>query len=699
MYSTYLSGIGSNGSFNLLVSGGADYASSGVLLKNDITASGSGNRGLGIRHSSSDETSIDLRTQANSGKTFTFRLQDDSTPQNYSNLLTVSDDNLSSTSRYGVQVGGRLKASQFSTSTADTRDPVSPGLYLGHDLGNKAYLKINRGTGLGGFKFQTYDSVGNLYKSHLELSEYGYVKMPQYADTNDTLDIEPTAIAAFDATGKLVRKYQYNARLRSIEERLAASEEDAYTNTPNFINTVIRRLNSLEFFSAPITELSLQHPSQLYTVTASEIQISVSTSLATAQTSTWQDSLLSSIATSTSTPQSSLSVVSVSSSPLLTLAKGATSGAGGVYVVLRVSPSDTVAPKMVTDQIKDMAKDGNSRLISLLTTSLGSNPIDTSYTPKQRDVISGVPSPTPPPVVTARYIRFQYGNSNNGNARTLNLAGIKVYSSASGSDIITSSMATSSLDLVPGYSGSNLLDNNDSTYYHSNGASEYPWVQIDLGSNTAIYKVEIKNRVDCCKGRIAGVQMTLTDSSNNLVYTSSMAKLKNDSVTYIEGASSTLTWDFYSYWPALGTAGYGSNGTAAGQPTPAPTPSGQTIIKNYNDTDPLQNIYNQLFFIWTPPVNCRITSVNVYASGGLNNGGFILLKVFKGSGWSEIYATAYGITKAQDNELPVSSWSSQTFNAGEPLIIQWTTLESYRYFSTRKNATNDLPVTLVYTPL
>lgn len=693
MYSTYLSSIGSNGNFSLLVSGGNDYSNSGVMIKNDTTIG----KGLGIRHSSDDNTTIDFRTQAGGSKSFTFRLQDDSSPSTSHNMLSLSDDNLSSSSNYAVQVGGRIKASQFHTNTADTRPVTSPGLYIGHDSSNKAYLKINRGTGIGGFAFRTYDSSGNLHKSHMELSEYGYVKLPQYSETNDTLDNEASAIASFDENGQLVRSYKQNARLRSVEDRTQSSEEVVYYKTPTLINSIIRRINSLEFFSTPISEISLGTPSSPYTVSASEVQISISTSLSTAQTSEWQTSFLTSISEASGVSSSSLSITSVSSSPLLT---GATAGSGITFVVLRVTPSSNVEPKSVSEMIKDMAKDPNSLLASKLSTSFGSNPIDTSYTPRTRDVvINDSSTPTPAPMITARYIRFQYGNGNNGYGRALNLSEIKVYSSSTSSNIVTSSTTTTANDTLQGYPSSNLVDNNASTFYHSNGSSEYPWVQVDLGIDTPIYKVELRNRVDCCQARIAGLQLTLANTSGTVMYTSNKISLLNGSVTYIESANTALANEFYTFFPALSISAFGTNGSAAGSPTPAPTPMGQTIVRNYNDSDSNVNVYGQRFFIWTAPINCRIKSASVYASGGLNNGGFIVAKVFKTSNWTQIFSIAYSITRLQDNELPVSSWSSTTLSAGEPLIFQWTTLETWRYFQTKANATSELPVILTYEPL
>ena len=532
--SNYVSGLSSGGNFNLLISGGADYASSGVMIKNDVSAAGSGNKGLAIVHTSSDNSEINFRTQKDSGKTLSVRLQSDADPSQYANLLVVSDDNLSSSSAYGAQVGGRIKASQFHSDAADTRAPITSGVYLGHDTQNKAYLKVNKGLGYGGFSFHTHNSDGSLSKTHMELSSYGYMTLPEYKSSGDQLDTEATAIAAFDSTGKLVRNYNQNARFRSIETRVSNAEDKSQVVIPIRVNEVVRRMNSLEYFSVPMSELISNSNSGLYTVSAQEVQLGLTVSLSTAQSTQWQTSFIESISETFSIPTSSISVVSVSSSPSLTVVaskpiKQTTSSTASLYIIVKILPSSSVDPSSVASRIKDYAMDPNSPFSVKLNSKLGSNPLNTDYVPRTRDVPVSEPTPVPT--------------------------------------------------------------------------------------------------------------------------------------------------------------------------TPAPTNPPQVTVKNYNDTDSIRNVNNQLFFIWTAPVNCTINSVKVYASGATNNGGYILAKVFIGSNWTQVFSSAYTINSVQDKTLPVADFSQKTVTAGQPFVVQWTTLETYRTFQTRQNATNDLAVTLVYTPL
>jgi hypothetical protein len=368
----------------------------------------------------------------------------------------------------------------------------------------------------------------------MELSSYGYMTLPEYKSSGDQLDTEATAIAAFDSTGKLVRNYNQNARFRSIETRVSNAEDKSQVVIPVRVNEVVRRMNSLEYFSVPMSELISNSTSGLYTVSAQEVQLGLTVSLSTAQSTQWQTSFIESISETFSIPTSSISVVSVSSSPSLTVVaskpiKQTTSSTASLYIIVKILPSSSVDPSSVASRIKDYAMDPNSPFSVKLNSKLGSNPLNTDYVPRTRDVPVSEPTPVPT--------------------------------------------------------------------------------------------------------------------------------------------------------------------------TPAPTNPPQVTVKNYNDTDSIRNVNNQLFFIWTAPVNCTINSVKVYGSGATNNGGYIVAKVFIGSNWTQVFSSAYTINSVQDNTLPVADFSQKTVTAGQPFIVQWSTMETYRTFQTRQNATNDLPVTLVYTPL
>lgn len=256
-YIKYAEGLTNStaGSYNFLVSGKTDYTgSSGLMIKGD-TGSAKGTR---IAQDSTDNAFFDLRTTKGGVKNISMRLLDDDNNGAAQDLLVLTDDDKSSTSTFGAKVTGRVKASQFHVGEADTRAPAAAGVYVGHDASNIAYLKVNKGaSGSGGFKFATHDAAGAEAQVNLELLADGYVKAVKYSATNDTLDSESNAIAAFDQDGKLVRNYQQNARFRSLETRLNAVESDTLSGTPLKVNEIIRRINSLKFFSTDIPLLDL----------------------------------------------------------------------------------------------------------------------------------------------------------------------------------------------------------------------------------------------------------------------------------------------------------------------------------------------------------------------------------------------------------------------------------------------------------
>jgi hypothetical protein len=166
----------------------------------------------------------------------------------------------------------------------------------------------------------------------------------------------------------------------------------------------------------------------------------------------------------------------------------------------------------------------------------------------------------PTPLIKARYLRFQYGNAYGGNGRCMNLGGVRVYTSATSADIVSPAMTTSALDQhSPGFWSGNMVDNNDSTFYHSSCGSEYPWVKIDLGSEEYIYRVELTNRVDCCRSRIAGITLQLRDATDTVIYTSDLIALPDGTTVYEGSGDNMYGYLYYTFWPNINTTPYGSD--------------------------------------------------------------------------------------------------------------------------------------------
>jgi hypothetical protein len=261
MYTQYVEGIKGTSSYDYLITGREDYNSAGLMLKSDTRAPNS--KGTHLYQDASDNAFFDLRTDGGGTRKIGMRIQNYSTGA-FTEALSLTDDNKEATDVFAAEVGGRIKATQFHVGVADNRAPVASGVYVGHNSSNVAYFNINKGSGTGGFAFNTYDASGNLAQNNLNLSADGKVQAVAYQRTTDALDSETYAIASFDASGNLVRNYQQNARLRSVEERVTDLESEMSNTLPKKVNQIITRINGLKFFSNDIEALVINAPPTPY---------------------------------------------------------------------------------------------------------------------------------------------------------------------------------------------------------------------------------------------------------------------------------------------------------------------------------------------------------------------------------------------------------------------------------------------------
>lgn len=251
----YTYGLPAVDKYNFVVSHGDTY-DAGVSMRNDVTSTSTNKKGIRINHTVNNNSTFDLRSSTGAVNSLAFRLQDDASPSSYSNMLSLTDDDKSSTSVYGANVTGRVKASQYFVGESDTRAPTSTGLYVGQDNSSIGYFNMNAGaSGTGGFKFSTLNSDGSEAAVNLHIQKTGNIIVPAYAATNNSLDSEARAFAAFNAEGQLVRDYDQNARLRSTEARIQALETSNSSDIPNKVNEIISRINSVAFFNTNVTPL------------------------------------------------------------------------------------------------------------------------------------------------------------------------------------------------------------------------------------------------------------------------------------------------------------------------------------------------------------------------------------------------------------------------------------------------------------
>jgi len=246
-------------SYNLLVSGGSDYAqSSGIYLGGNTS---NGNAGLHVFQNASKDAYIDLL--ANSSNQLGFRYT--SNGSTFNNMLTLMSDNLSTTSLNAATVNGRVAASQFfvNSTLGDVRAPVSQGLYVATSASGQANFGINPGAnGTAGFQFTSYNATGGAAVSNLVLNPNGSVMMSYYNVTSVPADILEgnQAIATFDASGNLVRNYGINQRIRTVESTLATINADLTAGLTTSVNQIITRLNNLNFYSNNLLLYGVSNP-------------------------------------------------------------------------------------------------------------------------------------------------------------------------------------------------------------------------------------------------------------------------------------------------------------------------------------------------------------------------------------------------------------------------------------------------------
>lgn len=132
--------------------------------------------------------------------------------------------------------------------------------------------------------------------------------------------------------------------------------------------------------------------------------------------------------------------------------------------------------------------------------------------------------------VQGRYIRFQYNH-----VECLNLTQVQVYTSQDDSIGVITPQTKVTRSSV-GYWGGifpevNFVDRSKGPFVHTS-CGDVPWVMVDLGAVTPIYKVLLTNRTDCCMERVLGTTMIVLNGSMKPVYNSDPIISVNTTYTY-----------------------------------------------------------------------------------------------------------------------------------------------------------------------
>ena len=128
---------------------------------------------------------------------------------------------------------------------------------------------------------------------------------------------------------------------------------------------------------------------------------------------------------------------------------------------------------------------------------------------------------------TGRYVKLIHtvaqDNSAPGNAddknKILNLAELEVFTKDGTVSLAANKPVTGSSQHSSTHGYKNLTDGNFGNFAHTKGrtASEYDYLQVDLGSPQQIEKLKITNRTSCCKQRAIGIKAVIIGADGTTV--------------------------------------------------------------------------------------------------------------------------------------------------------------------------------------
>jgi len=156
----------------------------------------------------------------------------------------------------------------------------------------------------------------------------------------------------------------------------------------------------------------------------------------------------------------------------------------------------------------------------------------------------------------ARYVRIQYSRVDY-----LNLAQIQIFATESeGSQIpLTAGQVSKSSGYIGDmFPNQHFVNGTAHTFVHTSGA-EVPWIEVDLGYLSTIYKVILTNRKDCCQGRVLGTNLLLLDSARKPLYHSDPIQSVNATYTWFPPKAGVYA-DYKGDAPVGDNAGYRSLG-------------------------------------------------------------------------------------------------------------------------------------------
>ena len=104
----------------------------------------------------------------------------------------------------------------------------------------------------------------------------------------------------------------------------------------------------------------------------------------------------------------------------------------------------------------------------------------------------------------------------NDDWKTFQIGEVRVYNDA-GALLPANAFISATYNTVGGWSdvfpAQNAIDNNPGTFTHTSGMGATHQLRLVLAAPTAISRVEVVNRQDCCQSRLQGALLTLRDAA------------------------------------------------------------------------------------------------------------------------------------------------------------------------------------------
>jgi len=147
----------------------------------------------------------------------------------------------------------------------------------------------------------------------------------------------------------------------------------------------------------------------------------------------------------------------------------------------------------------------------------------------------------------------------------LNLAQIAVYPDESVSgNLITpnTGVSKSSGWYGDGFPNRNFVDGVGNSFVHTS-CHDVPWIEVDIGSTTPIFRIVITNRKDCCAERILGTKLIIMDTNRNRIYTSDPVATVNSTYTWFPPETGVYGDLQLGRGPRPRQTAYGDNGSVS----------------------------------------------------------------------------------------------------------------------------------------